>query len=123
MNTDITLNKNSDFKRTYKKGQAYVSGLMVSYILKRHKKDKRYGVTASKKIGNAVKRNRSRRVILAAYRKISPYIKPGYDIVFVARAATAGSKSSDILKVMQKHLLQAGAIKESCVKNVLKLSI
>ncbi len=121
MNKDVTLKKNLEFKRVYKKGHAYVSRLLVSYVLKRHTHYKGVGITASKKTGNAVKRNRSRRIILAAYRKISPHIKPGYDMVFVARTATSDSKSSDILKVMKKHLLQAGAIMESDIKTVLKI--
>lgn len=121
MNRDITLKKNLEFKRVYKKGRAYVSRTIVSYVLKKSKSDTRIGITASKKTGNAVKRNRSRRIILAAYRKVSPYIKPGYDIVFVARAATPSSKSSDILKVMKKHLLQAGAIVESEIETVMQI--
>lgn len=109
---DITLKKNTEFKRAYRKGQTYVSKLMVSYIIRNRKNCLRIGVTASKKTGNAVRRNRSRRVIISAFREISGSIKPGYDIVFVARAGTADAKSTDILKVMKKHLLDAGLIEE-----------
>ncbi len=68
------------------------------------------GITTSKKIGNAVERNRSRRVIRAAFRDIFPSVKGGYDIVFVARSKTGYLKSTDVSKVMNKHLAKAGVI-------------
>lgn len=49
-----------------------------------------YGFTATKKIGNAVVRNRARRRLREAARQILPALAvPGADYVFVARAATA----------------------------------
>ena len=68
------------------------------------------GITTSKKIGNAVERNRSRRVIRAAFRDNLPSVKGGYDIVFVARSKTRYLKSTDVSKIMNKHLAKAGVI-------------
>lgn len=70
------------------------------------------GITTSKKIGNAVERNRSRRVIRAAFRDNLPLIKGGYDIVFVARSRTKHLKSTDVSTIMRKHLSKAGVIKK-----------
>jgi ribonuclease P protein component len=73
------------------------------------------GITTSKKIGNAVRRNRSRRVILAAYRALSAEIinADGCSIVFVARGRTASLKSTEIEVIMRQHLTKAGLIKET----------
>lgn len=70
----------------------------------------RAGITTSKKIGNAVKRSRSRRVIREALRQWAPRIKPGYDFVFVARGKTPFVKSTDVAKAMGKHLKDAGVL-------------
>ena len=68
----------------------------------------RIGLTASRKIGNAVTRNRARRVIREAYRALYPEIAPGYDIVFVARGKTSRMKSTELLPVMRKLFCEAG---------------
>lgn len=68
------------------------------------------GITTSKKIGNAVERNRSKRIIRAAFRVFAPQIKCGCDIVFVARSKTKFLKSTDIAAIMKKHLTKLGVI-------------
>lgn len=70
------------------------------------------GITTSKKIGNAVERNRCRRIIRAAFREISPMLNGGYDFVFVARTRTIKKKSTDIKKIMLQHLKKAGVIEQ-----------
>lgn len=72
----------------------------------------RVGITSSKRIGNAVERNRARRVIRAAYRSIEDKICGNYDIVFVARTKTIFMKSGDLATVMLSHLKKAGVIDE-----------
>lgn len=50
----------------------------------------RLGLTASKKVGGAVVRNRARRRLRALAREILPWHGPvGYDIVLIARRDTA----------------------------------
>ena len=48
----------------------------------------RVGFTASRKVGNAVKRNRARRRLRAAAAEVLPQAEPGMDFVLIARAAT-----------------------------------
>ena len=88
MNEYVSLKKNNEFRRLYSKGRFYQSPLIVTYVIKTRRNCVRVGITTSKKIGNAVLRNRSRRIIRESYRSLLPELKTGYDIVFVARGKT-----------------------------------
>lgn len=104
------LCRNNDFRRIYARGKSYVSPLVVVYVLKNRTKNVRVGITTSKKIGNAVLRNRSRRVIREAYRALAPRVRPGHDLVFVARGKTPHVKSTDVGRHMERQLMAAGLL-------------
>ena len=63
-----TLKENKDFRRHYHRGKSYVSPVLVTYVMKNRKAGLRIGFTTSKKIGIAVQRNRSRRIMREAFR-------------------------------------------------------
>ncbi len=78
------LKKSSDFSKVYKQGQSYGCKNLVIYYLPNNENVFRAGFSVSKKIGNAVIRNRIRRYLKEALITTEPYGK-GYDIIFVAR--------------------------------------
>ena len=82
---------------------------MVLYYRNNHHQDLRYGITATKKIGKACKRNRARRLIFENMRLLFPTMKPGYDLVVVARPAILGTDFFVLGKELQKLLHKAGA--------------
>nr|WP_319489592.1 ribonuclease P protein component [uncultured Caproiciproducens sp.] len=111
MDLFIPITANNDFRRIYARGKSYVSPVVVTYVSKNRSRNVRIGITTSKKIGNAVKRNRSRRVIREAFRALVPGIAPGYDFIFVARGKTPFVKSTDIRRAMLLQLKDAGVLK------------
>ena len=112
MSKYVTIKENRDFSRMYRRGRSFVSPVLVTYVMKNREDTPRYGITTGKKIGNAVKRSRARRVIRASYYQLYPEIKKGYDLVFVARGKTPFVKSQVVWKAMKQHLKQAGVLKE-----------
>lgn len=106
----VSLCRNNDFRRVYTKGKSFVGSLVVTYVRKNRLGITQVGITTSKKIGNAVLRNRSRRVIREAFRQLSPQVKPGYDLVFVARGRTPHSKSTQVQGQLAKQLSAAGVL-------------
>ena len=51
----------------------------------------RVGVAAGRTVGNAVKRNRAKRLLRAAMQTLLPTLAPGWDLVLIARPALASS--------------------------------
>lgn len=108
----VSLCRNNDFRRAYSKGKSYVSPVVVTYVRKNRLGETRVGITTSKKIGNAVLRSRSRRVIREAYRQLLPRVKTGFDLVFVARGRTPGTKSTEVCRQLEKQLSSAGVLNQ-----------
>lgn len=100
----LTLNQNRDFIRLYKRGRSQVSPILVTYCVKNRRGGTRVGITATKKVGCAVRRNRAKRVIRAACQGLGEKLTPGYDYVFVARGRTPGCKSQEVGRVMARHV-------------------
>ena len=105
------IKENRDFRRAYKKGKSFVSPYVAVYVNKNRTKNIRLGITAGKKIGNAVCRNRAKRVITAAFRECLN------DIVIVARTRILSVKSTDVAVSLKKILHSAGVSVSAQEKN------
>ncbi len=110
MSRYTTVKENRDFARAYRRGKSCVSPVLVTYALKAKGKPLRYGITTGKKVGNAVKRSRARRVIRASYFQLFDQLKPGYILIFVARGKTPYVKSQVVYKAMRQHLKTLGIL-------------
>lgn len=111
----VTLNQNTDFRRLYKRGDSYTNPALVTYVMKNRAGICRIGVTSSKKIGNAVQRNTSRRKVRAAFAAVyKEYAEnlQGYDLVFVCRTRTRLKKSTAIEEIMKAQFAEAGIISQ-----------
>ena len=111
MSDFVTLKSNPDFRRLYNRGISITDPALVIYYSKNRAGICRIGITTSKKIGNAVERNRSRRVIREAFRQVCPNLNPCYDIVMVARSKTKYLKSTRIEEVMKRIFENEGMLK------------
>lgn len=101
MNKAVTLKMNFEFRRVYSKGNYSAGRHMVLYSLSNNSAINRLGITASKKIGNSVSRNRVRRLIKESYRLQGDTFKRGHDIVFVARIADKNTGLAEISREME----------------------
>lgn len=99
------LNQNYLFRRLYRVGKCQVTPYFALYMRKNRKKFNRLGITATKKIGNAVQRNRARRVITEAYRLLEDRLPLGFDIVIVARTRATSTKMQPLMRSLETVLL------------------
>lgn len=74
----------------------------------------RVGFTATKKIGNAVVRNRAKRRLREVARAVLPrYGQPGFDYVFIARGSTALRPFEKLLQDAEKAVLSLSSNPDS----------
>jgi ribonuclease P protein component len=106
-----TLKENYEFRRLYARGKLLKHGSLIIYYRKSQREGNRIGITVNRKIGNAVARNRVRRIIKEGYRMVECEIRRGYDFVFVARARTLGLKSTRISQLLLSMLGDAGLLR------------
>ena len=100
-----TIPSRSGFLAARSKGKkALARGLVIQAVT--HDLDVwRIGLTATKKIGNAVTRNRARRRMRALARDhLSPLAKNGIDYVLIARHDTATANWQDMINGLQKAI-------------------
>lgn len=94
-----TLTKRSDFLLAARGRRQSANGLLLQ-ARQRHDDDKRIrvGFTCSKKVGNAVARNRAKRRLREIARKVLPtYGKAGWDYVLVGRHLETNSRPFHLL--------------------------
>lgn len=109
----VKIKENYIFRKAYKRGTSLVSPYVVLYVMKTRRQETRLGITAGKKIGKAVARNRAKRVITAAFSECLPHIPIGYDFIIVARTRILKVKSTAVAASMKKLLLSAGIMDAS----------
>lgn len=96
MKKTLSLKLNKDFKRLYYRGRSVSCGYVVVYVGKNRLSKNRLGLTCSKTLGKAVVRNRLKRLMRESYRLTEHRLKPGHDVVIVARHRAVG-KSFDMI--------------------------
>ncbi len=126
------ITENHLYQKAYRKGQRKSSSTLAVYVLKdkwanllmkRHplkKRVNRIGISASKKVGGAVQRNRAKRCIREAYRQIDREygVKTGYLIVITPWSRAAEVKMQDVKRDLHSCLVRLDMLTESTsVKN------
>ena len=99
-NSELTLRNQKDFTRVYNQGKSKGSKYVVVLYKKNNLGYTRTAFVASKKVGNSVQRNRSRRLMREAFYNFRDRIKEGYDVIFVARNAINDAGEKDVEKAM-----------------------
>jgi ribonuclease P protein component len=98
------LRKRAEFLAVASSGKRWVAPGFILQVGAAHDPSPaiRYGLTATRKIGNAVTRNRARRRLRALAAQIMPFAAPEHDYVLVARASTPTFVFADL----QQDLIQ-----------------
>jgi ribonuclease P protein component len=88
-------------------GNTWVNRWLVLGALANDVDRVRVGVSASRRVGGAVKRARARRLIREAVRPRLAEISGGWDLVFIARAALGNASFQDVDRAVAQLLRRA----------------
>ena len=110
------LRESRQYALIYSEGRSWANNIVVMKARPNGLTLSRYGFSISRRVGNAVVRNRVKRLFREILR-IMP-LKPGWDIVFIARPA-ANTDYANLKKSVSRLLLQSGIIRTTKEEGVL----
>lgn len=102
------IKRSKEYGRVYQAGRKFVGRFMVLYLAKNGLQINRYGIVASKKVGNAVTRNRAKRRLREIAKRMDKQLGKGYDFIFLARSGVDTAIFGDILAESEKLIRKAG---------------
>ena len=102
------LTSATEFRRVRRTGKSYAHPLVLLIASPSDQAYSRYGVSASRAVGGAVKRNRAKRRMRAALREFE--LSSGWDLILVARSGLDDAPWPDVVNAISGLLEKAGAI-------------
>lgn len=115
MKKEYRIKANKEFQQIYKNGKSFANRQFIIYKYRNQDIDHfRIGLSVSKKIGNAVIRNRVKRYIRQVFTELKEDINDQYDYIIIARKPVA---EMDFFQV-KKSLIHVMKIAKVLPRNI-----
>jgi len=112
------LRKNEHFQAVFQRGTSAANKQFVLYSARQEGQAAfRAGISVSKKIGNAVIRNRVKRLIREAVARLENAIPKGVDLVIIARPGVESMSLESIEQSLLHVMKRAKVIKQGPIHN------
>jgi len=96
-------------------GKSYAHPLVLLVVLQVSDEKTQIGVVAGRSVGNAVQRNRAKRMLREAVRNLLYLIKPGWKIVLISRRPILKAEITEIQDTLSKQFHKANLINNNDV--------
>jgi ribonuclease P protein component len=100
--------KRREFRQVYEKGRKFRANFFNAFVIENGGGEPRLGITTTRKMGNAVNRNRARRLLREVFRKNKRSVPGGIDIVLNAKDSIIEVAYRDIESDFISFLKRAG---------------
>jgi ribonuclease P protein component len=100
-----SLTNRAQYTLVYRQGKVWANSLLVMKAMPNRLSLSRYGFSVTKKVGKAVQRNRLKRLLREIMRLQS--LRPGWDIVFIARPVAVNTNYHQLERAVTKLLARA----------------
>lgn len=108
MNKHQRIKDNKEFQHIFKKGTSYANRQFVVYVLQSEETHFRVGLSVSKKVGNAVTRNRVKRYIRQTFLELKDDVQPA-NYIIIARIPAATLDFHETKKSLE-HVLKIAKV-------------
>lgn len=110
---EFILKGKKDYERVEAEGKLFQSESFGASVYERGDKEvSRFGFIVSSKISKeAVQRNRIKRALSEAIRYEMAYIKPGFDVVFLAKHPSSKKSTEELMREVREFLPKVGITK------------
>jgi ribonuclease P protein component len=108
------LTKPAQYGLVYSKGTSWSNYLLVMKALPNGLDLSRYGFSVSKRVGNAVVRNKAKRRLREILRRMP--LLPGRDMIFIVRTPAGAASFADLEKAVRALLSRARLLTEDYEK-------
>lgn len=112
MDRSYSLKRHKEFRYTYARGRSHSTPLFTLVYAKSRNETVRVGFSVSKRVGNAVQRNRAKRRMRAALTPLLPSMPGGYNVIFIAKPEVLDAPFPALSGQMGALLRRAGLTKE-----------
>jgi ribonuclease P protein component len=106
------LNRPQDFAALQEHGTIRSHPLLAARVLRTELGTTRFGLATGRALGSAVVRNRVRRRLREAIRSMHPSLRPGWDVLVIARPAIVGADPGAIGTALGRLLARGGVLGE-----------
>ena len=101
------VRKSEEFQVIIHKGKKYTNGQFVLYTMPKKEKEARIGITLSKKIGNAVERNKIKRQVRMMCQDLISFDTCTKDAVMIVRFGYKSCTYAETQKNLEKLFVKA----------------
>jgi len=95
------LRKRPEFRNLARTGEKYHTSNFVIITQNSGRCETRLGITVSSKVGNAVGRNRGKRILREFFRRCRREIRPNKDVLIIARKGAANLSLRDMTRELR----------------------
>ena len=107
MERRLRLRHTEDFTRLRQKGTATQNRYILMSRLPNGLSHNRYGLVTSGRVGGAVVRNRTRRLLREVIRVLNPQLRSGFDVVLVVRQPLTQQPFETVNRILTEMFHQA----------------